>query len=317
MTGKTTVIVGFGHVARNAYLPLLAKSDTRVRVVDTSEDARADATRIGLDALAELPPAAPGDQAIILSPIPSHLTLAEAAVAHGYHVLVEKPPAPTARTWLDLCARARARGLAVAGAPFTASGRSIETIRRLWGDGSLGQITDVRVDFAKTGPYVNGAVEPRRAWFLGPGAGPARDFGPYPLTLLVGLFGPLQQVAWEVDDTPEAGHVLTGSFSVEGTSVPLHADFRYAEPRGAPPVVITGSRGRLVLDSEMVDGPLLETPPAPGHTPSAVPRSKYRLALDRFEHLITDEAALLTHQHLVGEVLNVLHKLDSPVGDTR
>ncbi|MCG5211963.1 Gfo/Idh/MocA family oxidoreductase [Streptosporangium soli] len=327
MAAHTTVLVGFGHVARNSYLPELAARGARVRVVDPSPAARAAAEGLGLDALTELPPAEAGDRALILTPIPSHAAMTRAAIERGYHVLVEKPAAPTTRSWADLCGMARRSGRALVAAPFTASGWAAEAIRALVTAGGLGRLTSITVDFAKSGPFDNGEVAPERAWFLGPEAGPARDFGPYPLTLLVGLFGPLEQVRWTREEGADLGHVLRGRFVVDGVAVPLRACFRYADGRGDRPVVITGTRGELVVDSERVDGPLTAPVPLPG--PSAR-RSKYQLALAQFDLLTTDllttgllttglpsvappsagDTALDAHQRMVGEVIGVLERVD-------
>jgi predicted dehydrogenase len=317
MTERTVVLVGFGHVAQNSYLPQLAGRGDRIRVVDPDPGARAAAERLGLDALTELPPARPGDLALVLTPIPTHATVTRAAIENGYHVLVEKPAAPTARDWADMCAAAGRSGRAVVGAPFTASGWSAAAMRALLRSRALGRLTAITVNFAKPGPFDNGVVAPERAWFLGPEAGPARDFGPYPLTLLVGLFGPPRQVRWTREQGADLGHVLTAGFCVDGTEVPLRADFRYANGTGDPPVVITGTRGELVVDSERVDGPLAAPVDAPGAArvaallpEPATRRSKYELALAQFDRLTADETALRAHQRMVGEVIGVLERLD-------
>jgi predicted dehydrogenase len=324
MTARTVILVGFGHVARNSYLPELAERGDRVRVVDPAPDARAAAERLGLDALTELPPAGPGDLALVLTPIPTHAALARAAIENGYHVLVEKPAAPTARDWADMCAAAGRSGRAVVGAPFTASGWSAAAMRALLRSRALGRLTAITVNFAKPGPFDNGAVAPERTWFLGPEAGPARDFGPYPLTLLVGLFGPPRQVCWTREPGADLGHVLNAGFCVDGTEVPLRADFRYcdgdADGNRSRPVVITGTRGELVVDSERVDGPLAAPLASSGAArvaallPEPVTRrSKYQLALAQFDRLTADETALRAHQRMVGDVIGVLEQLN-PVG---
>jgi predicted dehydrogenase len=89
---------------------------------------------------------------------------------------------------LDLAA---SRGLRVGGAPDTFLGAGLQTCRKLIDDGWIGTPVAATAFMLGRGPE---NWHPNPAFFYQPGAGPMFDMGPYYLTALVALLGPVRRV---------------------------------------------------------------------------------------------------------------------------
>ncbi|MBD2847207.1 Gfo/Idh/MocA family oxidoreductase [Paenibacillus sp. IB182496] len=121
----------------------------------------------------------------------AHAAVCIAALEAGKHVYVEKPLAVTREEGLAILAKAKEKGLRVAGAPETFLGGGIQTCRKLIDDGAIG--TPVSV----TGFMIGGGHEswhPDPAFYYKVGGGPMFDMGPYYLTAFVNLLGPIRRV---------------------------------------------------------------------------------------------------------------------------
>jgi predicted dehydrogenase len=121
----------------------------------------------------------------------AHGLVALAALEAGKSVYNEKPLATTredARRMLDLAA---SRGLRVGGAPDTFLGAGLQTCRKLIDDGWIGTPVAATAFMLGRGPE---NWHPNPAFFYQPGAGPMFDMGPYYLTALVALLGPVRRV---------------------------------------------------------------------------------------------------------------------------
>jgi predicted dehydrogenase len=90
---------------------------------------------------------------------------------------------------LDLAA---ARGLRVGCAPDTFLGGGLQTCRKLIDDGWIGQPVAASAFFVSHGPE---RWHPDPVFFFQPGAGPMFDMGPYYLTTLINLLGPIQSIS--------------------------------------------------------------------------------------------------------------------------
>jgi predicted dehydrogenase len=107
--------------------------------------------------------------------------------------LREKPLALDYPTAERLVARARDAGLRLGSAPSTFLGEAQQTVAKSVREGRLGR---VRLVYAEIN---HGRIE---SWHPNPApfydCGPVFDMGPYPLTLLTGIFGPVARVqAWQ------------------------------------------------------------------------------------------------------------------------
>ncbi len=113
------------------------------------------------------------------------------ALDAGKSLYNEKPLAIAREDALLLVERARARGLLLGGAPDTFLGAGLQTCRSLVDDGLIG------APVAATAFMLGHGAEswhPDPAFFYKPGAGPMLDMGPYYLTALVNLLGPVRRV---------------------------------------------------------------------------------------------------------------------------
>jgi predicted dehydrogenase len=122
----------------------------------------------------------------------AHASVALAALEAGKHVYNEKPLALALEDAEAMLNLARARNLRVGCAPDTFLGGGLQTCRELIDAGAIG------VPVAATAFMTTPGHErwhPNPAFYYQPGAGPMFDMGPYYLTALVSLLGPVRSVA--------------------------------------------------------------------------------------------------------------------------
>src|SRR5262245_20905885 len=121
----------------------------------------------------------------------AHAEVAIAALEAGKHVYNEKPLAVSREEGRRMVDLARTRGLLLGGAPDTFMGAGIQTARKLLDDGAIG------APIAATAFMTNHGHEswhPDPAFYYQPGGGPMFDMGPYYVTALVALLGPVRRV---------------------------------------------------------------------------------------------------------------------------
>ena len=201
----------------------------------------------------------------------AHLEISRRAIEHGKHVYVEKPLALALDAAADMLDRADAAGRLVGCAPDTFLGAGLQTCRRLIDAGAIG------TPVAAMAHMVNHGHEhwhPDPAFYYARGGGPLLDMGPYYLTALVTLLGPIARATASsrgaganraVTTGPRAGEVLR-------VEVPTHVagvlDFTSGVvasivmsfdvfASGAPRLEIHGSEGSLSLpDPNTFGGPV-------------------------------------------------------------
>lgn len=122
----------------------------------------------------------------------AHAGISLQALAAGKHVYSEKPFATTTVDGSRILASARARGLLVGNAPDTFLGGRWQTVRRLIDDGAIGKPTGVT---AFAGTHGTERHHPNPDFYYAVGGGPLLDLGPYYLTAMVFLLGPISRVA--------------------------------------------------------------------------------------------------------------------------
>ncbi len=134
----------------------------------------------------------PGIEIVLNLTIPrAHAEVGMAALAAGKSVYNEKPLAirrEEARQMLDT---ARTKGLLVGGAPDTFLGGGLQTCRKLLDDGVIGQPVAATAFMLCHG---HEHWHPDPEFYYQVGGGPMFDMGPYYLTALVSLLGPVRRV---------------------------------------------------------------------------------------------------------------------------
>jgi predicted dehydrogenase len=221
----------------------------------------------------------------------AHVDVGLAALEAGKHVWAEKPLALDRQTGRKLLDRAREKGLRVASAPDTVLGAALQTARRTVDAGRIGRPLTALALFQVPGPEV---WHPAPEFYFQAGGGPLLDMGPYYLTTLVHLLGPVRRVTGAggrardtrvVGSGPRAGTefpvlvptTVTALVEFEGASAQLVLSFDSALKRTGL-VELTGTLGTAVLpDPNRFDEPtrlhLLghdepEELPAAGHAAS-------------------------------------------------
>ena len=121
----------------------------------------------------------------------AHHAVSRAAIAAGKHVWSEKPLAVERPEGEELVRAATAAGVLLGCAPDTFLGGGHQTCRKLLDDGWIGTPLHAVGFMAGPGPE-SWHADP--AFFYQRGGGPMFDLGPYTLTCLVHLLGPVRSV---------------------------------------------------------------------------------------------------------------------------
>ena len=121
-----------------------------------------------------------------------HFDAALCAVKAGKHVYNEKPLCSKREEAAQLIQLAQEKGVRVGGAPDTFLGAGIQTCRKLIDDGWIGTPVAVTAVIMKHGPE---SWHPAPEFFYKEGGGPMFDMGPYYLTALLCLLGPVARVS--------------------------------------------------------------------------------------------------------------------------
>ena len=268
-------LVGAGVISAEYLANLTAFPDVRVLAVADldAERAEAAAERHGVPAS--------GDPATVLA-IPevelvvnlttpaAHAAVAFAALRAGKHVYGEKPLTLDPAEGRVLLAEAEERGLRIGNAPDTFLGAGLQSARRALQAGVIGAPVAATTVMQNPGPE---SWHPSPEFLFQLGAGPLYDIGPYYLTALTALLGPVARVAATgrrarssrvIGSGPKAGTVF-------GVEVPTHvtalldlesgpsvaSTFGFDSPVRRIMVEITGTEGTLsVPDPNTFAGPL-------------------------------------------------------------
>lgn len=121
-----------------------------------------------------------------------HAEVSLAVLKAGKHVHCEKPLAVSLKDGKRVIDFAKKKGLLVGCAPDTFMGAGLQTSRKLIDDGWIGRVIGGTVFLMSRGPE---SWHPNPAFFYQAGAGPMFDMGPYYMTALVHLLGPVKSVS--------------------------------------------------------------------------------------------------------------------------
>lgn len=121
----------------------------------------------------------------------AHMAVSLAAIEAGKHVYAEKPLATNRADGLKIIEAAKARGVRVGSAPDTFLGGGHQTCRKLIDDGWIGEPIGATAFMLCHG---HESWHPNPEFYYEIGGGPMLDMGPYYLTALVNLIGPIDRV---------------------------------------------------------------------------------------------------------------------------
>lgn len=121
-----------------------------------------------------------------------HYELNKNILRHGKHLYCEKPLAMTAAEATEIVELGKELGLRVSDAPDTFLGPGIQTVRKLLDDGVIGEVCGFTANLCTPG---HESWHPSPMFYYEPGGGPMRDMGPYYLTSLISLLGPVEEVS--------------------------------------------------------------------------------------------------------------------------
>src|SRR6201996_9305066 len=215
-------VVGAGNISRAYLRTLPSLSNVEVTAVADLVGDRAVAAAAAVDGaralrVDELLTADDVDLVLNLTIPAAHADVAHAAITSGKHVYGEKPLAAdtgSARSVLDLAERA---GVRVGCAPDTVLGTGIQTARAILDAGEIG------TPVAATAFMVTPGHErwhPDPDFYYQPGGGPLLDMGPYYLSALVTLLGPVRRVVG-MSSTPRPRRVI-GSGPRAGSEIEVN-----------------------------------------------------------------------------------------------
>ena len=231
-TGKVGVgLIGAGVISSQYLDNLTTFPDLEVRFIADIDLARAEAQakKYGIPGFGTVEELLKDDaiEIVVNLTIPkAHVEVALQVLAAGKHVWSEKPFALDRESGTRLLDAAHAAGLRVATAPDTFLGAGLQSARRLVESGRIGQALTALTLMQSPGPE---SWHPNPDFLFQEGAGPLFDVGPYYLTALVQLFGPMSRVTAVASKAKATRTIGSGPRAGETfeVTVPTHVSALY------------------------------------------------------------------------------------------
>jgi predicted dehydrogenase len=269
-------IIGAGVISTQYLESLTSAADVRVAMVADLDVERAAARAAAF----AVPRSGTADELlkrddidiVVNLTIPAvHAEIGRAAIGAGKHVFSEKPFALDPADGTALLEAGAAAGLRTACAPDTVLGAGLQTGLRMIRDGAIGTPLTGLSLFQAAGPE---SWHPNPEFLFAVGGGPLFDMGPYYLTTLLSVFGPVSSVVAAgstsqrervIGSGPRAGTVFpvevpthVGGLLSFASGASVQAIFSFESPRERVGVVeITGTEGALSFpDPNLHDGPV-------------------------------------------------------------
>lgn len=213
-------VIGCGNIS-TAYFSLapLFKGLKITACADMNmASAQAQADKFGLKAMSVDDLLADKDiDAVVNLTIPAaHYPITRRILEAGKHAYSEKPLVLTIEEGLELRRIADAKGLKAGCAPDTFLGGAHQRARKAIDDGDVGTIT------TGTAHVMNFGMEhwhPNPDFFYAPGGGPVLDLGPYYVSNLINLIGPVKRVG-ALAATPQKQRTIANGARL-GETVPV------------------------------------------------------------------------------------------------
>jgi scyllo-inositol 2-dehydrogenase (NADP+) len=194
-------IIGYGLAGRWFHAPLItACPGLEVGVVVTGDAARAAQARADhpeVEVVARADQIGDVDFVVVATPNAVHAGLAQAAIARGLPVVVDKPLAVSATEAERLVTDARAAGVALTVFHNRRWDSDQVTLRRLIADGALGTVRRYESRFERWRPEADPGAW-RQAQGADTGGGVLLDLGAHLVDQALALFGPVTHVYAEL-----------------------------------------------------------------------------------------------------------------------
>lgn len=269
-------IIGAGYIS-SRYLENLTTIFDNVEVLGVADiveaHARDQGARFGVQTMTiEELLAHPEIEIIVNLTIPAaHAEVAFSVIEAGKSIYNEKPLAAAREDAARILEMAKAKGVLAGGAPDTFLGAGYQTARKLLDEGAIGTPVAANAMLLLSG---HERWHPNPDFYYQPGGGPMFDMGPYYLTALVSLLGPVSRVAAmsaasfdtrTIASGPRAGevipvdtptHIATLLDFAQGTKATLTTTFDVYDTNRTT-VVLYGSEGSMRLpDPNFFGGPI-------------------------------------------------------------
>ncbi|OUM43279.1 Gfo/Idh/MocA family protein [Arthrobacter sedimenti] len=226
-------IIGCGAIVAQYLKTLPSLPSVNLRAVADLDFSRAEAVAASQDGVRALTVdellADPGIDTVLNLTIPAaHAEVATRAIAAGKHVYGEKPLAANTSQARKVLALADEAGVRVGCAPDTVLGTGIQTARHAIDSGMIGRPISATATMVTPG---HERWHPNPDFYYVPGGGPLLDMGPYYVTALVTLLGPVTSVIGAASHTrkertigggPRAGETIPVSIDTHVTGVLVH-----------------------------------------------------------------------------------------------
>ena len=281
-------IVGLGVISQ-VYLETLT-THPAVQVTTVADLDRDRADRVAADipgaraaTVADLVSSDDVDLVLNLTIPAAHAEIALAAISHGKDVYGEKPLAATFADGAEIIRAGAVAGVRVGSAPDTVLGTGTQTARALIDAGRIGRPLAASAVMVTPG---HEAWHPNPDFYYRPGGGPLLDMGPYYLSALVHLLGPVRSVTGASSQLrserviavgPRAGEVIPVDTPTHVSGVLEHHNGALSTittsfdsvATTAAPIEVHGETGSIsVPDPNQFDGDVLLHPLAgPGWQP--------------------------------------------------
>ncbi|GGL56566.1 Gfo/Idh/MocA family protein [Wenxinia marina] len=188
-------IIGCGNISTTylRYAPLFRALDLKaVADIDPkAAEARAHEYGVRAESVEDLLAAPDIDMVVNLTIPAAHFDVTRRILEAGKHAYSEKPLVLTLEEGKTLRDIAESKNLRIGSAPDTFLGGAHQLARALIDEGALGRV------IGGSAHVMNHGMEhwhPNPDFFFKPGAGPVLDLGPYYITNLIQLIGPVTQV---------------------------------------------------------------------------------------------------------------------------
>ncbi len=253
---------------------LTARTDVRVSAIADLDMSRAATVAAGIPGARALEVPAlladPEIDVVLNLTIPAaHAEIALAAIANGKHVYGEKPLAVDFASGRAVMDAATTAGVRLGSAPDTVLGTGTQTARAFIDEGRIGRPIAATAVMASAGPE---SWHPNPDFYFLPGGGPLMDMGPYYISALIHLLGPVTAVVGSasrlrgervIGSGPRAGERIPVDVDTHVTGILEHASgalstltTSFDSPKSAAsPIEVHGELGSLsVPDPNMFSG---------------------------------------------------------------